>query len=274
MSVGGMLLIVAAVLCLAALGYMRIESHWVEVDEQVMQVPGLPAAFDGSKIAFITDLHADSANDQAFMEKQMQIINRYNPDIVLLGGDYADSESAERAVFKVFENLQHGLGVFTVRGNHDVRAAGDAFWGIARASSVTPMQNEAFRVEKNGQYITIAGVDDFIRGESNPSAALKNVNKDDFCLFLAHEPDSVLQAQKEGVLDKVDLAFVGHTHGGQISLFGLWSPFAERQTPGIGSQWIAIGPTPTLYSNGLGQKWNIRFFARPQIHIITLQAAA
>lgn len=256
----------------ALLLFMNIQSRNISYDVQTFEVEGLPEELEGLRLAFVSDIHADRQSEWDRLAKEVETINGYEPDIILLGGDYADSETAERAVFNQLKGLRHGLGVFTVRGNHDVNAVGDSFWGIAREASITPINNESFRVEKNGKQIVIAGVDDYRLGNSDPQSALSQVSEDDFCIFLSHEPASVLQANNEGLTDKIDLALVGHTHGGQFTLFGLWSPWAERSMPGFGSQWIDIGDVSTLYSNGMGQKWEFRFCARPQIHIITLTA--
>jgi len=264
------LLAAFAVLVLAALDYARLETLWIALDEQTVSSPRLPDGFNGAKIAFISDLHADNAADFALMAEQVQKINAFSPDLVLLGGDFADSEDAQCAIFAVLRNLRASIGVYAVRGNHDVVACGDRFWNIVSAAGITPLQNQSICLERNGSHIALAGVDDFEHHLSYPADALRDVSSDAFCLFLAHEPNSVIQAKKQGLLAQVDRAFVGHTHGGQVTVFGLLSPWAERLFPGVGSKWIRIGSTPTLYSNGLGQKYDLRFFARPQIHLITL----
>ena len=72
-----------------------------------------------------------------------------------------------------------------------------------------------------------------------------------------------------------DVALAAHTHGGQVTLFGLWAPlvpslYGNRYRTG----WHDIAGTPTLVTNGVGTVGlPLRFFAPPQIHVIILRHA-
>jgi predicted MPP superfamily phosphohydrolase len=72
--------------------------------------------------------------------------------------------------------------------------------------------------------------------------------------------------------DKIDLVLAGHTHGGQVTFFGLWAPFTsskfgQKYRTGI----VETGRTRVIISNGIGTITPpVRFFARPQIIIIDL----
>jgi hypothetical protein len=72
---------------------------------------------------------------------------------------------------------------------------------------------------------------------------------------------------------EIDLILSGHTHGGQITFFGLWFPFFDlkyghKYRTGI----YSLGDKILLVSNGLGTTLlPLRFFARPEINVITLK---
>jgi len=73
----------------------------------------------------------------------------------------------------------------------------------------------------------------------------------------------------------VDIVLSGHTHGGQVTLFGLWVPYM----PSDYGQKYSGGFAKTAYTavyvtRGIGMTFlPIRFFARPEITVLTLKSA-
>jgi hypothetical protein len=67
--------------------------------------------------------------------------------------------------------------------------------------------------------------------------------------------------------------FSGHTHGGQVTFFGLWAPYlpsdyGQKYLKGI----VETNGITVLISNGIGTSaLPIRFFARPQYDVIVLE---
>ncbi len=90
-------------------------------------------------------------------------------------------------------------------------------------------------------------------------------------MLVSHEPDFAEELQPGAA----DLMLSGHTHGGQLTFFGLWAPvvgseYGQKYRTGT----VTNGSTTVIVSNGIGTILPpLRFFARPQIVVITLKKA-
>jgi predicted MPP superfamily phosphohydrolase len=97
-----------------------------------------------------------------------------------------------------------------------------------------------------------------------------DIDKATFTILLTHTPDYVEDADVSGV----DLALAGHTHGGQVTLFGLYAPitaskYGMRFRTGLRRSSHGV---PIIISSGLGtSRRNIRFCAPTDIVVVTLR---
>jgi len=133
---------------------------------------------------------------------------------------------------------------------------------------ITPLPNEGRHIRDN---FYLAGVEDISR-QANISGATENALEDDFILLLAHNPDISMMQNTNGI----DLILSGHTHGGQITFFGIWAPYltftnhitnyGQRFRSGWSESKDGV---PVFVSNGVGEYFP-RVFARPQVIILTL----
>ena len=71
-----------------ALYSSEIERHWIEITRYDVFVPSLPKAFDGFRIAQLSDIHIDGYTEPFFVRDAVRHINRLNPDAVFLTGDF------------------------------------------------------------------------------------------------------------------------------------------------------------------------------------------
>ena len=131
------------------------------------------------------------------------------------------------------------------------------------------MDNKAFWVVKGGERIKVGAVGDYFEDDVDITPTVADVQKTDFVILLSHNPDYA-----EGLgTDKVDLMLSGHTHGGQVTLFGLWAPLVPSEH---GQKYrtgtMDLGKMKIIVSNGIGTITPpIRFFARPQIVTVILK---
>ena len=225
--------------------------------------PKISPALNGYVIAFIADTHDIPP------EKLMQVVekvNARNVDLLLLGGDYVWHDSDR--TMRIFSQIKTKDGCFGVEGNHD------SFKDLA---STMPKYGFTFLVDE-GLYIKpgfyLGGVTFFGGDKLIPSIkdAIAGSQPNDFVLLLAHNPD-IVQLQDSS---KVDLALAGHTHGGQVTFFGLWAPALKYIT--LYGHKFKSGWADTRYgskvfvSRGVGTSGNSnRVFARPQIIFVTLK---
>jgi len=169
--------------------------------------------------------------------------NALKPDIVLMLGDYVAGHRfrtgsiPSRDWANVFAGFTAPLGTHAVLGNHDwwedrtaqLTGAGPTFAGQALLDAgISLYQNKAVRLHKNGHPFWLAGLDDQIALAPNKKAGRDHwLGKDDLAATLSQVSDGapvLLMAHEPGIIRKVppriSLTLSGHTHGGQINLFG------------------------------------------------------
>ncbi len=121
----------------------------------------------------------------------------------------------------------------------------------------------------NNSRIKIGGVGDMWFDKQYLDSTIFDVEEEDFVILVSHNPDFAEKLKT----NKVDLILSGHTHGGQISFFGQWSPiipskYGQKYRTGV----VKTDNTTVIISNGVGTiAPPTRFFVRPQINVITLK---
>lgn len=261
------LAVIIAVIGIHAVSALTLD-RMMEYKEINFSSPRLPRAMNGYVIAFISDMHDMS---QVKLAEIVERVNARDVDLLLLGGDYPDDDAA--ATMAVLSKVKTRDGVFGVGGNHD------DYHDLARSMahhSFTHLDNKGLPL-KPGFYL--AGVEyarhSGVRGDLE--TALSNASNDDFVLLLSHKPDIAMQNKAANI----DLILSGHTHGGQVTFFGLWSPslWPFTHTTNYGLRFMkgwakgAVGNTNVYVSRGAGQaRFSPRIFARPEVTFITLHA--
>ena len=261
-------IVIAVVLCII---YSFFEPNWLSITHDTLSV-NLPKEFEGFTVVFLSDTHVYNERTLNRLAERVALVNAQSPDIILLGGDYLNNDAYAQATFKVLSELKAKQGIFAARGNHDKLqdSTDDVLLQYMREAGITPCLNTSFALEKNNARIYVAGIDD--EANADIDATFSGLTQDDFVLLLAHDPKAVKSVKKAGLDNLADLAFCGHTHGGQITFFGVFGFLTDRWFTAYLSQWRPIGQINTLYSNGAGEWLPMRFFARPQINVVTLKA--
>jgi len=272
-------LAVLAVLLLIA--YPFFEAYHLNVQKTSLQIDDLPTNLKNLKIVFATDIHESARYPQSRVNKLVNTINGLSADLVLLGGDYADSSDDAIAFFQNVPSIYARLGVYAVLGECDRTAPETNLTLLVKAmtaAGVQPLVNDVARVKVGQTNLYIAGADDILGGQPDLQSIASQVSADDFVIFLGHNPDLLTDALKavgsDGDNHWFDLALFGHTHGGQITLFGL--PMIAELAPSIGTRyltgWLEENRADILVSNGVGTSFfPARLFAPAQIHLITLK---
>ena len=133
--------------------------------------------------------------------------------------------------------------------------------------------NENTSIEKGGEKIFIAGIDDsHYYGADNLSLAGAGIDGWSFKLMLAHSPERLYQAQADGYA----LYLAGHTHGGQVCLPGGMQVVRGASLPRrfLKGKWHH-GKMSGYTSNGAGTSGiDVRFFCKPEVVMITLRCKA
>lgn len=206
----------AAAAACAGLGAAMVrEAYRVRLRREEVALPRLPAAFDGFRILFISDVHRRTVRPLLGLLAG----EGGGADLVLIGGDLT-----ERGVpfSRVRENARLLAGiapVFMVFGNHDYDEDAEALARLLREERVTLLRNESRVIRRGVQSIRLAGVDDPSSGRDDVRAALRGIpDRQTSCtILLAHDP-LIVERMTARDLYRTDLILAGHTHGGQIVL--------------------------------------------------------
>ncbi|MCB2355810.1 metallophosphoesterase [Clostridium estertheticum] len=212
-------------------------------------------------------------------ELKLKIVNKINkiePDIIIIGGDYLDvSVKSKRDVSKyldkelqVLKKLKAKLGIFTVLGNHDYFKGKDYLVNKLNSNSFKILKNGKELISMGGDTIDLIGVDDLLEG--NPEANLLKETSDNFTIAISHNPDFF--SDYKNVIN-YDLGFAGHTHGGQVTIFGLYAPYTSSKYGQMYCKKIIHEKNrDILLTSGIGNGMlPIRFFAIPEIVEIDLE---
>ncbi len=196
-------------------GAARAEALRLTVTTHTIELPRLPAAFDGLSIAFLTDFHAGDTASIDFIEHAIARTNALKPDLILLGGDYITKGTRYLpSTREILRELRAPLGVYGVLGNHDYWDDPDRVRSMLAKAGIADVTNSGRWIMREGSRLRIAGVADLWEGNPNLHAALAGVEQDETAILLAHNPDYAM-----GLADpRVGLVLSGHTHGGQIRL--------------------------------------------------------
>ncbi len=199
--------------------YARQLRRTLRVRREVLRLPALPRAFDGYTIAHVSDFHAGPFLDAQSVAPVVAKLRELAPDLLCFTGDYLSHVADEGiALAAAFSGLQPRDGAFLVFGNHDYRHRREGEIAAAFAHvGVTALRNQGVAIERDGARIFLAGIEDVEEGKyADLDAALAHRRDGDFTILLAHHPDVALSLRGRGIA----LHLAGHTHGGQVVLFG------------------------------------------------------
>lgn len=240
------------------------------VKQYTIVSPDLPSAFNGFRIAFASDFHLKSKFKENHLRNAVQAIQYHQPDILLLGGDYQEGCQYVSPLFTALGSIHTPYGTYAVMGNNDYERCSDEIRHAMQANGIHLLEHTCDTLYRQGQRIIISGVGngfDRKRYRISPTASLHD---DDYVILLTHTPDYA----EETDICHTDLALAGHTHGGQVTLFG-WivpetgSKYGKRFLSGLNYTSKGI---PVITTNGLGtSRKNIRMGARSEIVIVTLK---
>jgi predicted MPP superfamily phosphohydrolase len=210
---------------LAPLG--RWERERLVVEEVEIGVSGLAAAFDGYRIAFLTDPHLSPLVPRWWVERAVECAMTLGADLIVLGGDYVDDDPHYvSAVGEVLRPLRAPDGVVAVLGNHDHYVDASGVRAQLVAAGVRELLNESIIVRRGQAELVVAGVGDLQCDAIHFQQALAGVAADVPRIVVSHDPD-VFGYWPDDV--RLDLMLSGHTHGGQAWLPLIGPPFVPSQ---------------------------------------------
>lgn len=235
------------------------------------RVPDAPAFMRGLRALFISDVHAIPRTTDGDMAALVDRAAALKPDIVLLGGDYADRPKPALRLLNHLSALRAPLGIYAVLGNNDREAFPDIseLRAAMAAAGIALLVNEARSVSVNGGTLIVAGLDEHRRGRPDATGLYPTEPAEDrYRLLLSHYPRMVDPMP--------DLMLSGHTHGGQFNLLGV-TPYtigferivARRRASRFVAGLHDYRGAQVLVSKGIGaSRIPLRIGVQPEINLI------
>lgn len=229
----------------------------------------VPAAFDGCRLAFVSDLHYRSLLKEKGLRDLTRLLNDLHADALLIGGDLHEGCKYVPAVIEALGAVKTPLGTYAVLGNNDYEACYDDILKEMNRQGIHLLEHKVDTLRRGDGQILIAGVRNPFNLEQNGQSPTLSLSPDDFVILLTHTPDYA----EDVPITNTDLVLAGHTHGGQVTLFGLYAPvvpshYGQRFLTGLKSN---SNGTPVIITNGIGtSNRNIRLFAPSEVVVITL----
>lgn len=252
----------------------------LELNTYTINSRGLPDAFDGYRIAQVSDLH--NAEFGGGNQRLLDMLREAEPDMIAITGDLIDSRKTNIAVALAFaEEAVRIAPCYYVSGNHEARVPEyrELKAGL-EAAGVTVLDDARVEIEISGKSITIIGVNDpsFLADYLTSDAAvmdrkLSELSSEDasFTILLSHRPELF----DTYAAHDMDLVLTGHAHGGQFRLPLIGGLIAPNQGlfPKYDDGLYSEGNTNMIVSRGLGNSIiPFRFNNRPEVVMIELKS--
>ncbi|MBC7541733.1 MAG: metallophosphoesterase [Candidatus Sericytochromatia bacterium] len=249
----------------------RRRMNWQNIPVEIVDIDiaDLPLAFEGYEICQITDVHFGGTVGPRRLTRVVQQATALEADMYVLTGDYIEGHHGKYAdpVMKLLGTLPGPI--FGVLGNHD-------HWGGQRGAEdacdrhgIELLTNTHRMIELGDDKLCLAGVADLWCDEPDIVAAVAGVPDDVPRIVLSHNPEYV----EDMAAERVDLMLSGHTHGGQVRLFGKefsHGSYGRKYMKGL----VDAGNTQVYISRGLGTSVvPFRIGVPPEISLIRLHRA-
>lgn len=252
----------------------------LELNTYTISSRGLPDAFDGYRIAQVSDLH--NAEFGGGNQRLLDMLREAEPDMIAITGDLIDSRKTNIAVALAFaEEAVRIAPCYYVSGNHEARVPEyrELKAGL-EAAGVTVLDDARVEIEVSGESIPVIGVNDpsFHADYLTSDAAVMDrklsvLSSEDasFTILFSHRPELF----DTYAAHDMDLVLTGHAHGGQFRLPLIGGLIAPNQGlfPKYDDGLYSEGNTNMIVSRGLGNSIiPFRFNNRPEVVLIELKS--
>lgn len=244
-------------------GNITIKTTYFSISDK-----NIPTSFDGYKIAQISDLHNAEFGDEN--SDIIEILKNEKPDIIVFTGDLIDSNHTDIDIAMDF--LEKAIKIapcYFVTGNHEYWLGNvyDEVEKRLKECGVNVLRNKQIKLERNGGYIQLIGVDDPNFTTRSMTETLSEFPMNEYTVLLSHRPEIFDTYVESGV----DLVLSGHAHGGQFRLpfvGGLVAP-DYGFFPEYDSGKYIKNNTTMIVSRGVGNSIiPVRFNNRPEVVIV------
>ncbi len=274
------LFLIFIVLILILNGWMLLQASVIHVRRATVRLEDLPDAFDGTTILYASDIDICGIFGANRAISAFESLKALEPDLLILGGDYVSPTLWERLnnqtadlqdaqpFFESLADFPAPLGKFAISGDNDDDP--EILNVMLSACGIRLIDNQCAVIQKDASAIGIVGVgadstslNDLVSGLSNAQCAIA----------VAHSPSQFVDIRVNEASDGgawADLMLAGHTHGGQVVLFGQAMLSLNPQE----RQYLSGWTENALVTTGFGcEGANLRFGTTSEVWLITLEKA-
>lgn len=166
------------------------------------------------RVVEIADVHLGATLNGDEFAKETEKIQKLNPDIVIIAGDFVDNDSKKsdfKNAYKALDELKTTYGVYYIYGNHD-----ESFGFTHKLRKELQKYNikilEDEKVLINNSLYLIGRNDKSYKSRKDMQTLTADLDKSKYMLVADHQPNDYKAQEKSGV----DLVISGHTHGGHM----------------------------------------------------------
>jgi uncharacterized protein len=248
-------IIIGLLVVVALLFYMYKEAFADRVVYQSLEFSTFPKSFGKINLFFISDIHRRTVSDSLIEQV------KGNVDVVIIGGDLLEKGVP---IDRVKENIMKlkTLGpVLFVWGNNDYEIDVPILDAMLLNLGVKSLVNSSIMFQsEEGDQLHFIGLDEVSMGRHNLDQAMSNIDPNSFKILVCHNPKISRSIHSQY---GISLLLSGHTHGGQIHLFG-FSPYEKGSLKQENDLTILI-------SNGYGTTGvPLRLGAKAETHLISI----
>ena len=251
----------------------------------------LPRSFDGKTLLYASDIDLCGINTPARSGMLFNHLQSLHPDLLVLGGDYNSTSLLDKLnrsenssddttqLLKSRSDFFHYLSAFQAPlGKYGIANTEDVQWQslreVMKENGIRPLINEKIVIHSNGDSLWLTGLCGKISSLNDLGHAFSH---NDCVLVFAEGPDVLPVLLTSEAADSgswADLVLCGHTHGGQIRLFGKSILSLSNTEKRFLSGWNTQSGIPILTSEGVGcEGINLRLGTEPEVWLITLRTA-
>ncbi|MBQ0036787.1 MAG: hypothetical protein KBT35_07725, partial [Firmicutes bacterium] len=199
------LLIIGLCICNAFI----INPKQIKVREEVLSSTKIDKDLDGTLIVYFSDLYYGKFIDNDYLNRLVNSINAFNPDIVIYGGDLLDNDEVEiSSLSQNLRGISASNGKYYILGDNDSNKAKEIL--SSADFKIIDNTNKAINVDYNS-YINLINVN-----STNPNIdeAFKDINENTYNILITHYPDTFSK-----LVDQCfDYCLAGHSLGGQVNI--------------------------------------------------------
>lgn len=250
-----MLIVIIGIILLI---YMLQEAFQNHVLYQTFTFSTFPKEIGSMTFYFISDVHRRKI-DKSMID---QMIQTSKPQFVVIGGDLLEKGVPLARIEHNLSLLSKIGPMYFVWGNNDYELQESILKSLFKRHNVYMLRNSSTVLDgTRNSRIMLVGVDDVTTEKEDLEKALEGVTERDFNILVSHNLKIIEQLSS---VMQISLVLSGHTHGGQIHIFG----FSPYKRGGVKQ----YDQTTLLISNGYGTtRLPLRLGAKPETHIITIK---